>query len=309
MAELNPRGVSFKFSFLTSYIFLLLLKAVTPLIPLWGLNICAQVLGTLAWKAGKKYRNRTLSNLGHAFPEKTEQERRDIGKKCFIHFILSFLETFHVPRLASKRNVKKTVEQENVHLLSEYLDQGKGVVVVVAHFGNWEMEGAATVGLGYPLNTLYFPQTNYLADHMINTMRERMGIKLIIKKNAIRRTKEALDRNEIVAFLSDQDAGSKGLFVDFFNRPASTVKGPVYFALKLNSPIALACLIRLKTGKYRFSIDKIPLKITGDFEKDLINGTQTWSNMLEKRIRMNPEQWLWVHRRWKTWEKKQRISS
>jgi len=296
----NNETVKLKIEYLIEFLFLHVFYFLFNLIPLKFLWTISKGLGILLWKAVKKYRNIAIDNLKKAFPEKNKDEIILLSRKVFVNLMYFFFEFIKIKSIMKKKNQDKFFEIEGQDTLEKLLEQKKGVIAITSHFGNWEIEGALTVALGYKLDALYFQQSNFLADHFFNSIRTSLGLKLIYKKFAFRKTLKALQNNEIVAFLSDQDARNDGIFVRFFNRETSTVKGPIYFALKTDAPVVLASLIRLGYKKYKFLIEEIPIIKTDNFKKDLIINTQNWSKHLEKLIRQYPEQWFWVHRRWKT---------
>lgn len=296
----NNEIVKLKIEYLIEFLFLHVFYFLFNLIPLKCLWFLSKGLGILLWKVVKKYKNIAIDNLKKAFPEKNEAEIILLSRKVFINLMYFFFEFIKIKSILKKKNLEKYFKIEGLDILDKLLKKKKGVIAIASHFGNWEFEGALTAVLGYKLEALYFQQSNFLADHFFNSIRTSLGIKLIYKKFAFRKILKALQNNEIVGFLSDQDARKDGIFVRFFNRWTSTVKGPIYFALKTDAPVVLASLIRLGYKKYKFLIEEIPIIKTDNFEKDLMINTQNWSKQLEKLIRQYPEQWFWVHRRWKT---------
>jgi KDO2-lipid IV(A) lauroyltransferase len=297
------RDVRFRFSYLVQYVFLHVLFAVLKCVPFRILIRSATPIGRFLFRSFRKHAGIAMDNLKTAFPEKTTDEIADLGREVFIGLVRIALEFVHIRRLSRMEFIRSNVRLVNHETLHEALKEGRGVVIITSHLGNWELEGAVTCTLGLPLNAIYFQQSNFLADSFFNRIRTRTGMRLIMKRNAVRETLQALGRNEMVAFLSDQDAGDSGVFVPFFGRSASTVKGPVYFGLKTGAPVILTHFIRTGTDSYDFIMERVPMKTTGDFEADVRTNTQIWSGMLENVIRKYPEQWFWVHKRWKTKEK------
>ena len=294
--------VKFRISYLLEYIFLITFFMILKIIPLKILFKISKPFGILLFKIFKNYAKICRTNLQNSFPEKSKEEIEKLSKNVFINLVLILFEFVHIKELSNIEYVKKNINLINFEKLYEELKQNKGIIIITSHLGNWELEGAVTCSLGIPLNAVYFQQNNFLADSFFNKIRKKAGIKLINKKFVFRRTLEALKSNELVAFLSDQDAGKNGIFVDFFGRPASTAKGPIYFAIKTKTPVFLSHFIRLNDGKYDFILEKIELTITGNIDEDIYKNTVLWTKRLEDMIRKYPEQWFWVHKRWKTKE-------
>jgi KDO2-lipid IV(A) lauroyltransferase len=168
------------------------------------------------------------------------------------------------------------------------------------HMGNWELMGAVSVILGYPLDVIVQKQSNPLSDAMINDLRRKAGMGVIDRGRAVSETIRALKKNRIVAFLSDQDAHEEGVFTPLFERPASTPRGPAILALRLKAPMVTTVIRRNADGTHRFLIRPLDVKISGDKEKDVYAIISEFNRRLEGYVRENPGQWLWFHRRWKT---------
>jgi KDO2-lipid IV(A) lauroyltransferase len=208
------------------------------------------------------------------------------------------IELIFFPKL-SPDDVNNMVTIEGGGVLDSALKRGKGAVLVAAHFGNWELIGAA-VAQHYPITFIIGQQSNRLTDDLLNSYRARQGMRMVPLKVALRGVTRVLKNNEFVALVSDQDAHEKGTFVDFFGRPASTPKGPALFALRFGSPIIASTMIR-ENGRFRAVFEEVPRPApTGDEEKDIQNYTAAYTKVLEKYIRMYPDHWFWMHKRWKT---------
>jgi Kdo2-lipid IVA lauroyltransferase/acyltransferase len=302
----NDQFLNLKIGYVIEYLLLHFLGFILKLIPLRWELVFSIPLGGLLYRVNRKRRLIAIENLQKAFPEKPMSEIISLARKVYVNLVSIFFEFMHLGDFRTREKVLSRTELVNWGALDKSLQKGRGVIVITSHFGNWELEGAMTCALGGHLNAIYFQQSNFLADSYFNMIRQKAGLSLIYKKYAFRGTLKALGKNEIVAFLSDQDAGGRdGVFVNFFNRPASTFKGPVYFALKTGAPVLLASLVRVEKFRYKFILEEIPMISTGDLEKDILTNTQSWSTRLEELIRTHPEQWFWVHRRWKTVPQKQ----
>lgn len=291
-----------RLSDLLEYLFLRFFTVLVRLVPFpWLDRVAAPLLGRLLFLIPGRHSVLAVEQIGRTFPERSPEEAKELARNVCIGLVRLAFEFCHLPGLARRNYVESHVRLRGFEVVHEALRAGKGLVVITSHLGNWELEGAVTCTLGLPLNAVYYEQSNKRADAFFNKVRRSVGIRLINKRNAVRETLKALGRNELVAFLSDQDAGRDGVFVEFFGRPASTAKGPVYFALKTGAPLILAHFVRTGNGSYDFLVEPVPVSRTGDFENDVEETTKTWSGMLERMIRQYPDQWFgWVHRRWKT---------
>ncbi len=289
-----------KLKHIPQFLFLALFAALFRIVPMSWLYAFCLPLSRLLIKLDKKHRGICSENLSFAFPEKTKEEIRTLVNGVYLNMTYIFFEFLQLDKFFTTPKVNHLFDINNFSLLDRLLEKKKGIIVITTHLGNWELEGGLTCHLKYKLNAIYFPQTNPLADTFFNRTRNKVGINLIPNTVAVKKTIEHLRKNELVAFLSDQDARGGNVFVDFFGRKAATVKGPIFFALKTGAPVILAGLIRKPGNKFLLNIEEVPIIRTDDLENDILTNTQTWSTMLENLIRKHPEQWFWVHRRWKT---------
>ncbi|NQT34229.1 lysophospholipid acyltransferase family protein [bacterium] len=241
-----------------------------------------------------------LDNLQHAFPEKDERELKRIYAHCWRHFLYVGAEMARLPRM-NDRLIERWIDLSQQSILKDELEKGKGVIVVSGHFGNWEWMGGAMSKIGFPVTYVVTSQTNQLVERWMNRMRESVGIEIVHRRNAVRGVLSALKRNRAVAILCDQDAAEAGVFTSFFGRLASTPRGPALFSLKTGVPIVFTAAPRHRSGKYRIVFEKMnPENLTGDRENDEYNIMQMITSRMEAEIREYPEQWLWLHRRWKS---------
>lgn len=240
-----------------------------------------------------------MKNLTDSFPEKPKEELEKIARSTYRQFARTMLELLFFPKL-KPADIDRMVTVENAQCLERALAKTTGAVLVGAHFGNWELMGAA-LARRFPITFIVGLQSNQLADGLLNSYRIRKGIKIVSLKLALRGVLEALKRNELVALLSDQDAHEKGTFVNYFGRPASTPKGPAIFALRTGAPLILCTMIREGNGHFRAVLDEVPRPApSGNEEKDIHDYTQAYTTMLENYARQYPDHWFWFHKRWKT---------
>jgi len=266
----------------------------------WALAFGA-FLGWLAWDIFRVRRRVALDNLRHALgPETSEGERVAIGRRSYMNFGRFVVEFSRFPLLS-----KKTLQERVTHRGMEHLDGafagGRGVILLASHFGSWELQGVSFAILGYPMHFLVGEQHNRAVDDLMNHLRRGTGVGIIPKGYALRGVIQALRKNEMVGLLGDQDARRRGVFVEFFGRPASTPRGPASFALKTGALIVPSFIIRKKAGRHEVVVETpIEAVPSGDREADIRRVTQAHVRVLERYVRAHPDHWFWPHRRWKT---------
>ena len=231
-------------------------------------------------------------NIAIAFPRYSEARRELILKNSYIFFIRNTMQFLSFPK--GFQNAHITVNGK------EYLDKAltkkKGVILVTGHFGVWEIM-LAWFGLNqYSMLVVGQKQKNSGADAFVNQLRENTGIKMIPRKSSLEFMYEALARNNILTLASDQDAKKRGIFVKFFNLPASTPKGAGRFHLEYGSPLIFVTCHLERPNNHVLDILPIPT----DSNSNIASITQSFTLMLENIITAYPEQYFWFHRRWKT---------
>ncbi len=256
-----------------------------------GLGAFAARVLHLRWRVA-------LENLSHAFPERSQAERERIARAAYGEIGTTFLELF---RHLRPGEAIRRVHNVDAPPLEQLRAGGKGAVLVTGHFGNWELVGAALVDLGWPLTALVATQRNRRVDALVTRMRERAGLKILRTDEGLRPMLRVLLRNEFLCFLNDQDAGSEGRFVSFLGRPASTAVGPARFARLAGCAILCGHSIRRVDGTYDLKISE-PIVLREDLppEEAELEATTRMVAILDALVRTYPEQWFWMHRRWKT---------
>ena len=258
-------------------------------------------LGSVAYIVLSEARNITEKNLAGAFPEKKDEEIRRIARLVFVNQGKNAFELFSFPKL-TKEKIRELVTIDNEAELIRPIESGKGIIMPSAHCGNWEIMGASLAALGLPLNVIarriYIEQLN----KMLVGFREMVGMKVILRsgKDAARMMLKALKNREIIALLIDQDTSVPGVFVDFFSKQAWTPSGMAVLALRTDAAVVLALDVRMKDDTHRALIRPIEIKRTGDMDKDIFETTRQITRLIEDHIRNFPEQWVWMHERWKT---------
>jgi len=258
-------------------------------------------LGGCAYDLLPKYRNITISNLDLAFGrEKPPGEIKRIAKAVFRNLGKSAAELVNFPKI-NEKNIGDFVLLKNRQILDEAFRKGLGIVIITAHIGNWELMAAALRLYNYPGVTvgrkIYFDKY----DKYLNYLRKTHDVNVIYRDDSPRKILKVLKENRIVGIVADQDVDSvEGVFVNFFGQPAYTPAGPAAIARASGAALIPVFIIR-KNGRHELVIEKpIELTDTGDKPGDIIRNTQKWSDVVESYIRRYPEQWVWMHRRWKT---------
>lgn len=252
-------------------------------------------LGMLVYRVMKKRRNRALANLKLAYPEKSEEERVKIAQECFQHFgriVADFL------RSSSRTNeeVLESCRLIDFHHFDEALAQGKGVVLITGHYGNWERAAHAIVAAGYKLTVVARDANDGDLNQAVLRIREKQGVQVLSRGAAARGIFTKLKQNEIVGSLPDQN--SSDIFIPFFGRPCGTVTGLSAIHLRTGAPVIPMYCRRVGPNRYEARAYP-PLQAVEGFEP-LEGITRAMNNALEAAIREAPEQWLWFHDRWKS---------
>lgn len=272
------------------------------LIPQKMAMLLATIIGKLLFLILKKRRQIALKNLQIAFGNSIdERQRRKICKASFINLSKTTVEFMRFTKL-NPENIWNDVTVDGVEHLNIALEKGKGAIVFLPHFGNWELL-SLVYGTLIPnrAKAIAFPLKNTKLNDYVWQIRELMSLEIIPRKNAIRATLRALKNNNAVGFFADQNAGDQGVFIEFFGKPASTARGPVSIALKTDAPILFSLDIRQPNDHHQVHIlPPIYLEPSDNFEYDVKKYTTILLKELENYIEQYPDQWLWLHNRWKT---------
>jgi len=279
-----------------------LFTAIAYLLPRrWALSL-GRMVGWLVYLLDKKHREVCLKNLSIAFGDSLPKKRKEeIVKNTFRNFGAFLFELLRLPRM-SKDDLLKIAEVKGISHLKRAYAKKKGVLLFTAHLGNWELMGIHHGALGLPLNVVARPLDNPLLDQMLIERRKLTGNRVITKKNALGGIVRALKRGEGVALLIDQNVQRKeGVFVDFFGKKACTTPALAAIALRTGAAIIPAFAIPTDGDKYLFIYEKeLSYKKSRDYQKDILDITHRATKIIERYIRLYPDCWLWMHRRWKT---------
>ncbi len=262
----------------------------------------AGLFGQLLHRFNKRHRERGITHLTMAFPDKSRDEIEQINAQMFEHFVRIIVEVMHTPRLVTPDNWPQTASIPDFSRPLEILNARRPAILLTGHVGNWEMLGTLMAVIGFKLNAIARPIDNPLINDWLLGIREKRGLKVITKWRATDVMLDVLDSGGILAFIADQNAGDKGLFVPFFGKLASTYKSIGLLAIQKNVPIICGCCHRVGTGyKYRMSVpDIIEPEDWAEKRDPLYYVTARYMRAIEGMVRLCPPQYLWMHRRWKS---------
>lgn len=261
-----------------------------------NLGLC---IGKLCWPlVPARRRNMAIDNISRALGV-TQKQAAVIAKASAIRFGPMFMEVLHMPRL-NKDNINKYVTLTGSEHLDAALKMGRGAVLATAHSGNWEVLGAALAMHGFPLVAVVQRQTNAAMDTFINAYRTKAGMHVTYKQG-VREMVKLLGTGKIIGLLMDQDNHEDGVFVEFFGRMASTPQGAAALARLNNAPIVPAFITENPDGTHTAIIHPpVMVDKSDDRAEDIRRTTQVLTRIIEHHIRQHPNEWFWLHNRWKT---------
>jgi KDO2-lipid IV(A) lauroyltransferase len=268
----------------------------------------ASFLGWLVYQVDKRHRQVGIDNLTEAFGDQyTETERDQIVREVYRHFCTMLMEILHTPRKLHLENWRERIQVVGHEPMMDLLMTGnRPLIILTGHYGNWELAGYLFGLFGFPTVSVARTLDNPFLERYLRAFRERTGQSLIPKTGGFDQMVEVLQKNRALSFLADQDAGQRGLYVEFFGRPASTHKAIALLAIEHQAPIAVGVARRIGPGfRYEIRCEDVidPINLAGSAD-DVRILTQWYTRALERLIRQDPTQYLWLHRRWKHQPKK-----
>jgi len=259
-----------------------------------------RIIGTLAYMIDAPHRRIVRRNLRLAFPDWSPEKIRQTSKRFYKHLGATFVEICQLATY-SKSDVIARVQVVGAERWQRALDRNQGLILVSAHLGNWEFGSQYTAcfmqkpTLGVVKEIRFKPFNQW-----VHKLRTRFGINIIYKKGALPDMREALRRNGVVGLLVDQSRRKEGVDVNFFGHRVPATPAAAFLGLRCKTPILPIFCIREASGQLTVHVDHpLNIKWSGDLRADVQANTQLITDAVERMIRKYPEQWFWVHKRWK----------
>ncbi|MBU0712740.1 lysophospholipid acyltransferase family protein [bacterium] len=284
------------------YSVLSLLNQLLPRLSHLNRRRIATILGYVLFYIIPYRKKVVVENLAKAFPDKPPGWRRKLAKQSYIHFARFHFDIFSNYQLSEQRFKRMVRRIDNAHL-DNAIRQGKGVLIILFHFGNWELIADWLARNHYNVAAIAARLANPLADRLVTEIRTKNGLKILPKgRRHTVKTYRFLKNDQLLYMVADQNAGKQGAWVRFFDQWSSSFRGPMLFALRKKCPVLLASCLMDEKGRYDIRFDKFPLETPAGLPEDkkiefLI---QSYTRYFEELIRQKPEQYYWIHRRWKS---------
>jgi KDO2-lipid IV(A) lauroyltransferase len=278
------------------YRLLLVVSAIGRRIPLPAARLLGRLVGRLAWHVARRERNKALAHIAIAFPEWSDAKRRDTIRAMFRHMGMSLFEIAWLPNL--KQHAAETTVFEGAEEVMALIDAGRGVVIFTAHCGNWEWLSCGTGLWGRPTSVLQRERDQPEMNRYITELRANAGVHSIDRgsPSSARDMLKILKHGGILAFLVDQNLRTESVKVPFFGHPAPTPIGPAKLAIRTESLVSVTFTERLPDGRHLIRYLP-PIQCNrGDDPVELVAHA---TRLIEEQIRRVPEQWVWMHDRWR----------
>ncbi len=259
----------------------------------------ACLLGDFAYMVLRVRRRLVEKNLTHAFPDKSPQEIRTTARQVYRNQVLNFVEMLRIPLIKDRADADSHVMIKASENLLERIARQKGAVVVSGHLGSWEMIGVCTCILLGPANYVIKPIKNRYLDRYLLRLRTMHGNKVVFKEKSLRQGLKVLQNGELLVVLGDQSNKKGDFYVEFMGRKATIFLGPAFWALKAGVPLFVETSKRLDNGRYLIEVVEIPTNDLCYNRKDIKSLAMRYTKVLEGFILKHPEEWLWMHDRWK----------
>jgi KDO2-lipid IV(A) lauroyltransferase len=276
--------------------------AVGGRLPLTLSRPIGSILGRSALRLRPRSRKRIHQHLEIAFPELQQSQRNGIMRASARHFGLMLAEVAWLWH-AKHQEVEELCELEGVENFFDALDEERGVIFATGHCGTWELLSARLPIAGVPLTTAARQLDDPRLDRLVTDLRSRFGTQIVLRgPSAGKKMIRALTDNRVFALLIDQDIRDiPGVFVPFFGRPAWTPSGGAMLAIRRGCPVVPGFIHRREDGTHRAEIHPpLPIPTDGSLEDRVEELTAAATAVIEQQIRAHPEQWVWMHRRWRT---------
>jgi len=298
-------------AFLT-YLAVRVVFAIMEIFPIhWNLRT-ARILARLWPFLTTRHRDRAVAHLRLAFGDALpESEIHRIARRCLENAAMFAVEAVCLPRLMNAFTWSRYIQLENFDDALRVILEGRGAILVTGHFGSFEVTGHLLAALGFDTVAVMRPLDNVFLNSYIVRSRRKHGLQLLDKKGASTQAQAMLEDGHLLGFVGDQDAGRKGVFVDFFGQPASAYKSIGLLAMTTQRPIIVGYARRLgKVARYAVGATRIIRPPEWEVQSDPLDWiTQAYTAAIEEMVRVAPEQYLWIHRRWKSKPRKRSRAS
>ncbi len=260
-----------------------------------------RTLGGLIFRLDRKRRDIAMSNLDLAYgPAMTPAEKEAVARESFVSLAILALEFMRLPWI-DRKSMERFVDCEGREHLDRAIEKGRGVIILTAHFGNWELLGAWLGLMGYRLDVVVRELDSPVMEEFVAWVRTRCGNRIVYKQRSMRKLLRQLAEGGLVGLLIDQNVTwVEGVFVDFFGTPACTNKGASALASSSGAAVVPTFIVRKGARHTVVFGPEVDTVNTGDRAIDMVENTQRFTAAIEQMVRAHPEQWFWVHRRWKT---------
>lgn len=289
-----------KITHIIEYVLFQTVGTVLRLLSLRTVQRLGATMGEKVFSLGKFRASVTLQNLRHAYPEKSNDELDRLARSTYRSFGTAFFEFMWFPRL-KRSAIQRLVHLENVDIVRAAKKRGKGVILLTAHFGNWELLATATsLAADFPIHIIVQPQANPLVDREVNRWRTLFGNSVVPMEESVREILRTLHQGGAVGIVADQSAPMENISVNFFGRLVPTHTGPGVFALKTGAALLIGFSVRQPDGTYLARYEEITTTDLGGYsEESVAELTRRHVLRTEQVIRKYPNQWMWMHKRWK----------
>lgn len=264
--------------------------------------VTSRLIGDFIYRVNRRSRERAIGNVRRSFPGIDDARAVFLARASLRSLIMLGVDVIFTARLVHLDTWHRYIRLDNFREVVDLLVRRKGLIMLTGHYGNWEILGYVLATLGFETTSVARPLDNPYVNDWLLGVRERMGQKIIDKKGATTEIAPVLESGGTIGFIADQNAGSKGIFVDFFGRKASTYKSIGLLAMQYKVPIVVGYARRLG-GRFQFQVGVQDIIYPADWQDEddpLRYITQRYSKGIEEFVRADPTQYLWVHRRWKT---------
>ena len=277
-----------------------MVQAVVSVVPLRVALWIGRRAGDLAYWAVYPRTRVALDQVASALGDRLgPRERRGTVRRMYQNFGQGVVEFLRLPKLIESGHLDSLITVEGESHVRGAFARGKGVLILTAHYGNFELLSAFFAARGYRVNLVTRRLKNGVLDRFWAEQRSRLHIRPIFKEDSVKEVVGCLRRNEAIGYVLDQNMGpGQGVFVEFFGQPASTMNVVAVLAKRFGCPVVPVFITRERDDPTRHRIVfEAPMDGTDD---DIVQQTQRYTAVIERRIRERPDHWIWIHRRWKT---------